>query len=93
MKKLEIVIGNKFLNEFIERMKENDFNNYSVMEIFKSHGEKHGESVGSGFLSASKNLVLICICDEHQYDIFKKTLLEYLRSIDAYICVSEVEEL
>lgn len=93
MKKLEIVIGKRFFDELIELMSKNELLNYSVLEILKSHGEKHGQTLDYGFLSVNKNLLVVCVCKEEVYEDFKEQILPFLKSVDAYICVSEVEEL
>lgn len=91
MKKIEIIIQERFFKELINLMASKELMNYSVVDISKGHGDK-GDSLDYGFL-VDHNIKLISICSEAEYELFKNQIAPYVKTIDGLIYASIVEVL
>jgi len=89
MKKVEIIIQQRFFEELRELMNKQGIMNYSVLDIFKGHSNK-GDSLDYGFL-VDHNIKIFSICSEDEYLIFKEKIGVYVKSVDGLIYASTIE--
>ena len=91
MKKIEIIIEKRFFEELADLMNQDGIENYSVIEISKGHGDKHGDILDYGFISVDANLLIVVLCDDHEAALIKEKVVPYIREIDGMIYKSEIE--
>jgi nitrogen regulatory protein PII len=90
MKKVEIIIQQRFFAELRDLMIRRHILNYSVFDISKGHGDK-GDSLDYGFISVDRNKLLVIICDESEFNTIKENLAPYVNEVEGMIYVSPVE--
>jgi len=90
MKKVEITIQQRFFGELIDLMINKHILNYSVFDISKGHGDK-GDSLDYGFISVDRNMLVVIICNESEFNTIKESLAPYVKEVEGMIYVSQIE--
>jgi nitrogen regulatory protein PII len=87
LKKIEIVVQSRMLNRLLDRLAEANIYNYTVLEILKGRGGKHGESFGDGLVPHGNDTYLFTICTEDE-QIKAFTVLENFFMQHGGLCMS-----
>jgi hypothetical protein len=90
MRKVEITIQQRFFEELVSLMITKHILNYSVFDISKGHGDK-GDSLDYGFISVDRNMLVVIICNEFEFNTIKEFLAPYVKEVDGMIYVSQIE--
>lgn len=93
MKKVEVIIEKRFLDEFVTLLEEKQLSGYTILEIVRGLGKTYGKTYDLGITSFDKHFFVITICDEAEYSILKEKILPFIKEIDGLIYSYNIEVL
>lgn len=93
MKKVEMILEKRFLNELIAKLDDVNIQGYSLVEIARGSGAKSGKTVDYGFTCVNKNFIVMCVCSNDEFKLIKSEILPFLKEVEGYVYVAEVEVL
>ena len=93
MKKIECIIEKRFLESYLHLLDSYKVRGYSVIEIYKGRGPRHGKIRDLGFVSITKNYLVISLCNMDIYQEVKQHAIEFAKDAEALIYFQDIESL
>lgn len=85
MKKVEVIIEKRYLDEFVTRLEEAGIPGYTIVEITRGFGPTHGKTYDLGFLPLDKHFFVITICNDEEYKILQDKIVPYVKELKGLI--------
>ena len=92
MKKIECIIEKRFLDPLLKFLDDHQISGYSVIEIMKGRGPRHGSVQDLGFISITKNFFVISLCSQEVYNNIKQPLSDYVKNCEGLIYFYDIEK-
>ena len=91
--KLEIIIDNIYLEELLNLLEYQEVSGYTALDISRSKGIKHGESLREGLLPTTRKTLLMILITELQYKRVYTSIEKFIRNRDGLIFSAKIEAL
>lgn len=91
MKKIEIIVNDKFFRKVMKQIDKAKLRGYSILEIHSGKGGSNRLSQEFGILSVSKHRYIMLICTSADYSAFKEHVVPQIKDMTSLMFACDIE--